>query len=106
MSLLRSNRRLWSSLMIVRHATEVRSRKPIQTEAKQRKNTVNPVAQVKQLGDKAKVFSKENLEAIYNRFDPLGEDTSKDPAFLDELATVKNPLRNVTYLNDNDVRFR
>lgn len=53
-----------------------------------------------------KILSNENLEAIYNRFDPLREDTSKDPAFLDELATVKNPLQNVTYLKDNDIRFR
>ena len=54
----------------------------------------------------AKILSSENLEAIYNRFDPLREEVSKDPAFLDELATVKNPLQNVIHLNDNDVRFR
>ncbi|CAF4799469.1 unnamed protein product, partial [Rotaria magnacalcarata] len=30
---------------------------------------------------------------------------SKDPAFLDELATVKNPLQNIVQLNDNDIRF-
>lgn len=53
-----------------------------------------------------KILSNENLEAIYNRFDPLRENTSKDPAFLDELATVKNPLQNVIHLKDNDVRFR
>lgn len=58
---------------------------------------------VKSLG---KILSNENLEAIYNRFDPLREDVSKDPAFLDELATVKNPLQNIVHLKDNDVRFR
>ena len=31
---------------------------------------------------------------------------SKEPAFLDELATVKNPLQNVVQLKDNDLRFR
>jgi hypothetical protein len=43
------------STIIIRHATEIRSRKPIQTDSKtkQRKNTVNPIAQVKKLGDKA-----------------------------------------------------
>lgn len=44
-----------SSSIIIRHATEIRSRKPIQNDSKQkqRKNTVNPIAQVKKLGDKA-----------------------------------------------------
>jgi hypothetical protein len=37
------------SSIIIRHATEIRSRKPV----KQRKNTVNPIAQIKKLGDKA-----------------------------------------------------
>jgi hypothetical protein len=43
------------SSIIIRHATEIRSRKPIKidTNSKQRKNTVNPIAQVKKLGDKA-----------------------------------------------------
>ncbi len=43
------------SSIIIRHATEIRSRKPIKTDAntKQRKNTINPIAQVKKLGDKA-----------------------------------------------------
>jgi hypothetical protein len=43
------------SSIIVRHATEIRSRKPIKNDSnpKQRKNTVNPIAQVKKLGDKA-----------------------------------------------------
>jgi hypothetical protein len=43
------------STILIRHATEIRSRKPIQTDSKtkQRKNTVNPIAQVKKLGDKA-----------------------------------------------------
>ena len=63
----------------------------------------SPKTLVKSLG---KILSHENLEAIYNRFDPLREDVSKDPAFLDELATVKNPLQNVVHLKDNDVRFR
>jgi len=54
----------------------------------------------------AKILSNENLEAIYNRFDPLRENISKDPAFLDELATVKNPLQNIIQLKDNDIRFR
>jgi len=45
------------------------------------------------------------LDAIYNRFDPLRENTSKDPAFLDQLATVKNPLQNIIHLKDNDIRF-
>ncbi|CAM2717742.1 unnamed protein product [Rotaria socialis] len=54
---------------------------------------------------KWKILSNENLEAIYNRFDPLREDMSKDPAFLDELATVKNPLQNIVQLKDNDIRF-
>ncbi|CAF1000960.1 unnamed protein product [Rotaria sordida] len=96
------------SSIIIRHATEIRSRKPIQKDAntKQRKNTVNPIAQIKKLGDKAaKILSDENLEAIYNRFDPLREDMSKDPAFLDQLATVKNPLQNIIHLKDNDIRF-
>ena len=71
MSLLRYNRHLFFHLRsinhsqlvlpthpltnIVRHATEIRSRKPIQTDSKtkQRKNTVNPIAQVKKLGGKA-----------------------------------------------------
>ncbi|CAF1048281.1 unnamed protein product [Rotaria sp. Silwood1] len=92
------------SSIIIRHATEIRSRKPVQkdTNTKQRKNTVNPIAQVKKL---AKILSDENLEAIYNRFDPLREDISKDPAFLDQLATVKNPLQNIIHLKDNDIRF-
>ncbi|CAF0818863.1 unnamed protein product [Adineta ricciae] len=30
---------------------------------------------------------------------------SKDPAFLDEIATVKNPLQNIIQLKDNDIRF-
>jgi hypothetical protein len=46
------------------------------------------------------------LEAIYNRFDPLRENTSKDPDFLDQLAAVKNPLQNIIHLKDNDIRFR
>ncbi len=54
----------------------------------------------------AKILSNENLEALYNRFDPLREDTSKDPAFLDQLATVKNPLQHIIHLKDNDIRFR
>ncbi|CAM4810370.1 unnamed protein product [Rotaria magnacalcarata] len=54
---------------------------------------------------KCKILSNENLEAIYDRFDPLREEMSKDPAFLDELATVKNPLQNIVQLNDNDIRF-
>lgn len=54
----------------------------------------------------AKVLSNENLEAIYNRFDPLAENMSKDPAFLDDLAVVKNPLQNIIQLKDNDIRFR
>jgi len=43
------------SSIIIRHATEIRSRKSIKidTNSKQRKNTVNPIAQVKKLGDKA-----------------------------------------------------
>lgn len=43
------------SSIIIRHATEIRSRKPISNDSnkKQRKNTVNPVAQIKKLGDKA-----------------------------------------------------
>ena len=116
------------SSILIRHATEIRSRKPVQPDpkAKQRKNTVNPVAQIKKLGPKAgnrflcrwtnedcflsstlaHILSNENMEAIYNRFDPLREEVSRDPAFLDELATVKNPLQNVVHLKDNDVRFR
>lgn len=54
----------------------------------------------------ANVLSPKNLEEIYNRFDPLREEMSKDPAFLDELATVKNPLQNIVQLKDNDIRFR
>lgn len=54
----------------------------------------------------AKILSNENLEAIYDRFDPLREEMSKDPAFLDQLAAVKNPLQNIIQLKDNDVRFR
>ncbi len=54
----------------------------------------------------AKILSNENLEAIYNRFDPLRENISKDPVFLDEIATVKNPLQNIIQLKDNDIRFR
>jgi hypothetical protein len=62
MSFFRYNRILLSHLIpsnqsrfIIRHATEIRSRKPIKTDtnSKQRKNTVNPIAQVKKLGDKA-----------------------------------------------------
>jgi hypothetical protein len=63
MSLFRYNRLLLSRLIsptqpssiIIRHATEIRSRKPVKidTNQKQRKNTVNPIAQVKKLGDKA-----------------------------------------------------
>ena len=43
------------SAIFVRCATEIRSRRPIQTESNssQRKNTVNPVAQIKKLGSKA-----------------------------------------------------
>lgn len=43
------------SSISVRHATEIRSRRPVQTDSKtkQRKNTVNPVAQIKKLGPKA-----------------------------------------------------
>jgi len=41
------------SSIIIRHATEIRSRKPVKTDTKQRKNTVNPIAQIKKLGDKA-----------------------------------------------------
>jgi hypothetical protein len=43
------------SSIIIRHATEIRSRKIVKTDKnpKQRKNTVNPVAQLKKLGDKA-----------------------------------------------------
>lgn len=96
------------SSISVRHATEIRSRRPVQTDSKtkQRKNTVNPVAQIKKLGPKAaNILSNENMEAIYNRFDPLREEISRDPAFLDELATVKNPLQNVVHLKDNDLRF-
>lgn len=58
--------------VIVRHATEIRSRKPVQKDAntKQRKNTVNPVAQIKKLGDKAgmmdfKKFVHMNLNGIH-----------------------------------------
>jgi len=54
----------------------------------------------------AKILSNENLEAIYNRFDPLREDTSKDPAFLDQIAGIKNPLQHIIHLKDNDIRFR
>lgn len=65
MSLFRSNRRLLSHLrsiisppstIFIRHATEIRSRRivpPNDSKSKQRKNTVNPIAQVKKLGDKA-----------------------------------------------------
>ena len=68
MSLFRYNRVLLSHLLIskqpipyqpssiiIRHATEIRSRKIVNTNSnsKQRKNTVNPIAQVKKLGDKA-----------------------------------------------------
>ncbi|UJR27105.1 hypothetical protein I4U23_008404 [Adineta vaga] len=53
----------------------------------------------------ARILSNENLEAIYNRFDPLREDISKDPAFLDEIATIKNPLQHIIQLKDNDIRF-
>ncbi len=43
------------SSIIISHATEIRSRKIVNSNAnpKQRKNTVNPIAQVKKLGDKA-----------------------------------------------------
>jgi hypothetical protein len=43
------------SSIIVRHATEIRSRKPVKTDSspKQRKNTINPIAQVRKLGVKA-----------------------------------------------------
>ena len=54
----------------------------------------------------AKILSNENLDAIYNRFDPLRENTSKDPVFLDQLAAIKNPLQNIIHLKDNDIRFR
>ncbi|CAF0890940.1 unnamed protein product [Adineta steineri] len=120
MSLIRYNRILLSHLtlskqtrlitpkhpssIIIRHATEIRSRKIVRNDGntKQRKNTVNPIAQIKKL---AKILSNENLEAIYNRFDPLREDPSKDPAFLDQIATIKNPLQNIIQLKDNDIRF-
>ncbi|UJR27104.1 hypothetical protein I4U23_008404 [Adineta vaga] len=124
MSFIRYNRLLFSHLLlskqsrlitpitpssiVLRHATEIRSRKvkKIDSNTKQRKNTVNPIAQIKNLGDKAaRILSNENLEAIYNRFDPLREDISKDPAFLDEIATIKNPLQHIIQLKDNDIRF-
>jgi hypothetical protein len=54
----------------------------------------------------ANILSNQNFEAMYNRFDPLREDTSKDPAFLDQLAGIKNPLQNIIHLKDNDIRFR
>ena len=54
----------------------------------------------------ANILSNENLQAIYDRFDPLREEISKDPTFLDQLATVKNPLQNIIHLKDNDIRFR
>lgn len=44
------------STIFIRHATEIRSRRivpPDNSKSKQRKNTVNPIAQVKKLGDKA-----------------------------------------------------
>lgn len=43
------------SSVSIRHATEIRSRRPVQSNAntKPRKNTVNPIAQVKKLGAKA-----------------------------------------------------
>ena len=66
MSLFRYNRLLLShslltkqiyhpSSLILRHATEIRSRKIVKSDgnSKQRKNTVNPIAQIKKLGDKA-----------------------------------------------------
>ncbi len=80
MFLFRPNRILLSHLLssnhpsssIIRHATEIRSRKPIQNDSKpkQRKNTVNPIAQVKKLGDKAgrmdfNKFLLSNLNGIH-----------------------------------------
>ena len=43
------------SSVSIRHATEIRSRRPVQSNVntKSRKNTVNPIAQVKKLGAKA-----------------------------------------------------
>ena len=70
MSLFRSNRLLFyhlrsishPSTIFIRHATEIRSRRivpPNESKTKQRKNTVNPVAQVKKLGDKAGKINEE-----------------------------------------------
>lgn len=80
MSLIRYNHRLFSHLIsstcrssiFIRHATEIRSRKPVENNrnVKQRKNTVNPIAQVKKLGDKAgrldlNTFVLNNLNGIH-----------------------------------------
>ena len=45
----------YASFVVVRHATEIRSRRPrkIEENTKTRKNTVNPVAQLKKLGKKS-----------------------------------------------------
>ena len=62
MILFRYNRLLLShfnavkpSRLVVRHATEVRSRRPVRSDSstRPRKNTADPVAQIKKLGAKA-----------------------------------------------------
>ncbi|CAF0780044.1 unnamed protein product [Didymodactylos carnosus] len=101
-----------------RYATEIRYRKPVKTTTANpipsenekerqpnRKLRQNRVRTKKAASKPGASLSNVDLNTIYDRFDPLREQITSDPAFLDQLATMKNPLQRIVSLKDNDIRF-